>query len=104
MSRIAAVLLASLLSPAVVGEEVIIAVTSGACGPCRRFHSDYAADASIAGGRSVVFVDADRDRAEARRLRARTLPTFIVTDGGKEVSRTAGYGGPESLKAWLGGR
>lgn len=89
------------LSLAAQADETLVAVTAKWCGPCQRFHADLSRDPGLAGGRRVLLVDADR--REARRYRARSLPTFILERDGQEIRRTTGYSGPEGLKAWLEG-
>lgn len=100
MRQLLAAMLVLACSSAIATEQ-LVAITASWCGPCRQFKADLADDPSLAGGRQIRVLDVDEDRAEARRYRARSLPTFILIDDGREVRRTTGYSGPEKLREWL---
>lgn len=99
MKRLA-LLLVLACSPAIAAEQ-LVAITASWCGPCRQFKADLADDPSLAGGREIRVLDVDEDRAEARRYRARSLPTFVLLEDGREVRRTAGYTDADTLRRWL---
>lgn len=100
MRQLLAAMLVLACSPAIAAEQ-LVAVTASWCGPCRQFKSDLADDPSLAGGREIRILDVDEDRAEARRYRARSLPTFILLDDGREARRTTGYSGSKQFRQWL---
>lgn len=101
MRRLASVLMLLIACSPAVAADTLLAVTSSWCGPCKAFKADLERDPSLVGGRKFRLIDMQEDRDEARRLRVRAVPTFILLRDGREVRRMVGYDGPDVLKRWL---
>ncbi len=72
------------------------------CGPCRQAAPEVERAAETVAGRAVVLkVDTDRNQAIAARYGIRSIPTFAVFKGGKQVSLQAGVLPARGLVALL---
>lgn len=94
-----------LLSLAICGSAAgaeLLVFTAPWCGACKKFHGDLERDPDMLGGTRATFIDASDERAG--KYRVRSLPTFVLEEGGREVRRTVGYSGPAALKRWLAGQ
>lgn len=92
----------SFLAPANAAEQLVM-FTAPWCPACQTAKADLDADKSLAGGRKLEVIDVEQQPAAARRHGVRTLPTFIVTDDGRELRRLAGYPGRNGLRRWVVG-
>ena len=58
------------------------------CGPCKQFKPIME---EIAGdGYSIEFIDVDNEQNKAEKYGVRSVPTVVIEQGGKEVSRFTG--------------
>ena len=59
------------------------------CGPCKAFKPIMEEIASD--GHFVEFIDVDKEENKAVQYGIRSVPTVVIEQGGKEVSRFTGY-------------
>lgn len=72
------------------------------CGPCRMVSPALEELArSMAGRLKLVKVDVDRAEAVARRFQVQGIPTLILMQKGKEISRQTGAAPFAVLKKWV---
>jgi thiol-disulfide isomerase/thioredoxin len=77
----------------------VIAFTATWCGPCQR---DKPALADMERkGVTIVHVDIDADPALAQQYKIKTVPTYVVCEGDKEVERTGNIRRLFKLIRWL---
>jgi thioredoxin 2 len=74
------------------------------CGPCRAVGPALERLAAAFAGRvKLVRVDVDAAPRSARRFGVQAVPTLLVLDRGKVVTRQAGAAPEPALRAWLEG-
>jgi thioredoxin 2 len=83
---------------------VIVDLWADWCGPCRMVSPalDQLAH-EMAGRVKLVKVDVDKAPAIAARFEAMSIPTLLVIDHGKVVSRQVGAAPAPALKSWVEG-
>jgi thioredoxin 2 len=74
------------------------------CGPCRVVgpHVDRAA-VDFAGRLKVVKVNVDEAPGTAGRFGVRSIPTLLLLDHGRVLSRQVGAPSPTQLRSWIEG-
>ena len=74
------------------------------CGPCRAMAPEFEAAAKRLAGRArLVKVNADVASAAAARFGIRSIPTLVLLDGGKEVSRASGARNAPDIERMVAG-
>ncbi|MCW2724411.1 MAG: thioredoxin [Frankiales bacterium] len=72
------------------------------CGPCRMVAPGVERAAKeLAGRLKAVKVDVDKAPGVAARFGAQSIPTLLVLDHGREVSRQIGAVPPDQLLRWI---
>lgn len=71
------------------------------CGPCKAFAPQFAQAATQRPGVRFVKVDSDAAPQASMRHRVRSIPTIILFQGDREVSRAAGAMSATQLLQWL---
>ena len=72
------------------------------CGPCQMVAPEVARLASLVAGEAlVVKVDTESQPDLGAALRIRSIPTFVVFAGGREIQRTSGGMRAEQLRALI---
>jgi len=81
---------------------VVVDLWAPWCGPCRMVSPILQRLASeLAGKMKLVKVNVDHSPKVAARFDARSIPTLVVLDHGKLVSRQIGAAPYERIKAWV---
>ena len=59
------------------------------CGPCRTFRPIME---EVAGEESIIveFIDVDQEQNKAEKYNVRSVPTTVIEENGKEISRFIG--------------
>lgn len=72
------------------------------CGPCRTVSPALERVATELAGRiKLVKVDIDRSPALARRFEVQAVPTLLILDHGRTLSRQAGASPAPALRQWV---
>ena len=72
------------------------------CGPCRMASPIVEEIAEeLAGDVITLKVNTDEAQRVASKFGIKSIPTFIVFKGGKEVARQSGLMPPEKMRAWV---
>jgi thioredoxin 2 len=90
--------------PVVAGADVPVLLDLWAawCAPCRIVEPGVEeASRTFAGRLKVVKVDVDAAPGVAERFDARSIPTLLVLDRGREVARQVGAVAPKALLRWV---
>lgn len=90
--------------PTAQAAEQLVMFTAPWCPACQTAKADLNADQSLTGGRQLEVIDVEQQPSVARQRGVRTLPTFIVTENGREVRRLAGYPGRVGFRRWSVGQ
>jgi thioredoxin 2 len=81
---------------------VLVDLWAAWCAPCRIVEPGVEEAArEYAGGLKVVKVDVDAAPGVAERFEARSIPTLLVLDHGREVARQVGAVAPKALLRWV---
>lgn len=81
---------------------VVVDLWAEWCGPCRMVAPALQQLAEERAGQiRVVKVNVDIARRTAQRLEAMSIPTILLMDGGREVSRQVGAVPIAALRTWL---
>lgn len=72
------------------------------CGPCRQISPALAEIASAMAGKiKLVKVNVDNAPSVAQRFGVQGIPTLLVLNRGKEISRSVGAKPPSALRTWI---
>ena len=77
----------------------ILYFTADWCNPCQR--TKPFAEELIAEGANIKFIDADSETDMVKNFKILSIPTFIIMEDGKEVSRANGAKTKQELQAML---
>jgi thioredoxin 2 len=81
---------------------VLVDMWAAWCAPCRIVEPGVEeASRKFAGRLKVVKVDVEQAPRVAERFQARSIPTLLVLDHGKEVARQIGAVPPPALLRWV---
>ena len=94
-----ALLLVSAAAAGQLPDNVLLNFSATWCGPCQQVKPTV--NKLIRQGLPVRKVDVDREPALMRRFGVRSVPTFILLVGGKEVRRVKGYQSERNLRDLL---
>jgi len=76
----------------------ILRFTASWCGPCKAL-ANTLKDEDI--GLPIEVIDIDDDAEVAIKYNIRSVPTLVIEDDGKEVSRITGARPLDQLKKWV---
>ena len=81
---------------------VLVDLWAAWCAPCRIVEPGVEeASRAYAGRLKVVKVDVDKAPGVAERYGARSIPTLLLLDRGREVARQVGAVAPKALLKWI---
>ena len=66
------------------------------CGPCRQINPIL--DSLKSEGLNIIDIDIDKEQDLAQECSIRSVPTLIMFENGKEVSRVVGFQSKEQIK------
>lgn len=87
------------------GKPVLVYATADWCGPCQNFKRTTLVDpgvvAFIRNNTIPVYLDVDRDQADAGRFNITSIPTTVLVRDGAEIAKLGGATGADTYLAWL---
>ena len=85
-------------------KKTLLIISASWCNPCKRAENDMSNNKSLKLkliSYNIISIDFDKDVEIVKAYNVRSVPTFILTEDGKEISRKSGYTTPQSLIKFL---
>lgn len=103
LALVLAILISS-ISYATENTKALLIFSADWCPSCKTAHKDIDNNADLVEVMKqydIISLDFDRDKDLVRGYKINTIPTFIIFENGKEVSRQVGYRNPKQLYRFL---